>query len=229
MSPRLAAVPGIPNSPDLYAKAHPDRVEKFPSSKKRLIDPEEIFFDPRDLIDDNGSHSVFRHELSHDAESVFWLLLYWAMVVQPENSLKEDINAPGWSLLNGDHEFRAGFIQNLSSKVPSNLVHLLYEPLKPLIKDLAAILLIDSHWLPVSDPRKDVFYITEAFQRLILKFIIDNRDKEFINHRVEKTFRKRQETQDSNASSSNHFQSYDATMRWGAIPVGCVCGSMNSC
>jgi hypothetical protein len=43
---------------------------------------------------ENTSHGEFRHELNHDAESVFWLLLYWAMVVQPEGSFsKERIDA----------------------------------------------------------------------------------------------------------------------------------------
>jgi hypothetical protein len=71
-----------------------------------------------------------------------------------------------------------------------NLTHSFYEPLRPLIEDLAAILVNDSHWLPASDPRKDPFYITEAFQRLILNFIIDNRGEEFMDHHVNKTFRK---------------------------------------
>ena len=39
----FAAVPGIPESPHRYTEAHPDRVEKFPASKQKLlIDPDEI-------------------------------------------------------------------------------------------------------------------------------------------------------------------------------------------
>ena len=177
----FAAVPGIPNSPDLYAEAHPDRVEKFPNRamKKLVIDPDE-------LIADNESHGGWRHELDHNAESAFWLLLYWAMVVQPEKRPKEEIDAESWSALNGNHESRQRLIRNLPQTMPSDLIHSFYKLLQPLIKDLAKILVIDSHWLPASDSRKDPFYITEAFQRLILNFMIDNRGKEFMDHCVEK-------------------------------------------
>ncbi len=223
MPPVLAAVPGIPNNPDYYAKVHPDRVKRFPASK------EEFIVNPTKLVGDNKSGRGWRHELEHDAESVFWLLLYWAMVVQPEGHPKERIEVESWSALNGHHESRQRLIRALSDTMSSNLIHSFYQLLQPLIKDLAAILVIDSHWLSAPDPRKDRFYIIEAFQRLILKFIIDNHGKEFMDHRVEKTFRKVQGVQASDAHSFTHFQSVDSANREDVIPVGCVCGSMNSC
>jgi hypothetical protein len=214
----VGAFPGIPNSPDIYTKAHPDRVEKFPSSTEILIIHPHLI--------ENTSHGDFRHELNHDAESVFWLLLYWAMVVQPEGSFpKARIDAGSWGNLNGDYESRQDFIRGGLS----HITHPFYEPLRPLIKNLAAILVNDSHWLPASDPRKDPFYITEAFQRLILNFIIDNRGEEFMDHRVDKTFRKVQDIQASHGSSMAHLPSLDAASRESVDPVGCVCGSMNSC
>jgi hypothetical protein len=111
------------------------------------------------------------------------------MVAQPENSHKEKIHAGSWDDLNGNHESRERLIRSLPDSMSPNLVHSFYEPLRPLIQDLAAILVIDSHWLPASDPRKDRYYITEAFQHLILDFIIKNRNKEFMDRRVDKTFR----------------------------------------
>ena len=217
-----APIPRIPNSPDDYAKAHPDRVQSFPGSEN------EIIINPK-LVVDNESHGGWRHELEHDTESVFWLLLYWAMVVQPKDRPREMIHTESWNALNGNHEDRHWFIKKLSETTPSNLIHSSYKPLQPLIRDLAAILVIDRHWVPVSDPRKDRYYITEAFQRLILQFIIDNRGKEFMNHRVETVFRKVDGTQASNAWSSTSIQSFDAANREGDIQVGCVCGPMNSC
>ena len=207
----IGVFPGTPNSPDIYANAHPDRVEKFSSSTKRLI------IDPNPI--ENTSHGEFRHELNHDAESVFWLLLYWAMVVQPEGSFsKERIDAGPWALLNGNPESR----QVLIKGIDLHITHSFYKPLRPLIKDLAAILVNDSHWLPASDPRKDPFYITEAFQRLILNFIIDNRGEEFMDHRVNKTFRKVQDMQHSHASAHSFLQSFDSGKRECVDPVGCV-------
>ena len=118
------------------------------------------------------------------------------MVVQPENYPEENIDMTSWSALNGDYmkrEFLITLIRNLPESDSQGLTHSFYNPLLPLIKDLAAILVIDSHWLAESDPRKDPCYITEAFQRLILQFIINNRGKEFMDHRVEKTFHAVQE------------------------------------
>ena len=206
MPPVPLPIPGIPNSPDLYTKAHPNRVEKFPSSKEKLT----IDLDP-DELDKNGSHGGWRHELEHDAESIFWLLFYWAMVVQPEEYLKERIDAASWNLLNGNHKSRQSLITTtMLPAMSSNYTHSFYKPLRPLIKDLAAVLVVDSHWLPASDPRKEPFYITEAFQRLILEFIIANQKEDFMHHRVEKTFRKVHGTQDSNALSTSNIQSLDA-------------------
>ena len=197
--PVLTIVPGIPNSPDIYAEAHPDRVTKFRIAERKTIDPEAVADKP---------HDGWRHELEHDAESVFWLLLYWAMVMQPKNCRKEEISASSWSLLNGNYTER-GFLITLIKILPQldsrGLTHSFYNRLLPLIKDLAAIILIDSHWLPESDPRKDPCYITEAFQRLILQFIIDNRGEEFMNRRVEQTFRK--------------VQGMRPTTGWSATPV----------
>jgi hypothetical protein len=182
-----------------------------------------------DVIDDNEFPGGWRHELEHDAESVLWLLLYLAMVAQPKNCPEEKINVASWDDLNGDHESRQGLIISLTSSMRRNLTHSFYNPLRPLIKDLAAILLVDSHWLPSSDPRKDRFYIPEAFQRLILKFIIKNRGEEFMHHRVDNTFRKVHGMQESGESSSTHLQLLDASMRVTATSVGCVCGSVNFC
>jgi hypothetical protein len=205
----LAAIPGIPDSPDPYAKVHPDRVKEFPGSKKRLV------FDP-DGIDDESQKSQpkrWRHELEHDAESVFWLLLYWAMVVQPEQCPKETIHSSSWTNLLGNFRDRQSLVRDCSDEAPYNLTHSFYEPLLPLIEALAAILVIDRHWLPASDPRSDPYYVNEAFQRLILKFMIDNHCEEFMDRRVEKTFRKVGRVPHSNAKSATVSQNVDSVNR----------------
>ncbi|KAI9449081.1 hypothetical protein F5148DRAFT_1379362 [Russula earlei] len=147
--PTLAQVPGIPQSCSLYATAHLDRVKEFSS----LIE-EKIIHPSSTPIDVKKSRDEFRHKLNHDAESVFWLLLYWAMVVQPENCRKEKIGAEPWSQLIGDHKTRNHLIRNIAlpEPLPDNLIHSLFNPLEPLITDLAAVLVIDSHWLAATDP-----------------------------------------------------------------------------
>ena len=215
----ITIVPKTPNSPGPYAKAHPDCVRKFPITKRTFIDPEVV---------DDKSCDGWRHELKHDAESIFWLILYWAMVVQPKKCPWENINTASWSNLNGNYKKRETLIMNLSYSDSEGLTHLFYNPLLPLIKDLATIILIDSHWFPESDPQKDPCYITEVFQHLILQFIINNHGQEFMNHCVEQTFCTVQGMQASNRQSASHVQSLDATMQEHVNSVGCECGSMNS-
>ena len=98
----VAVVPAIPDSPDEYSLKHPARTNKFLSSKKLILDPETV---------SSRSHQ-WRHELEHDTESVFWLLLYWAMVVQPKPLSKkviwpkEAIDSAAWAGITGDAEKR---------------------------------------------------------------------------------------------------------------------------
>jgi hypothetical protein len=148
----------------VYGSKHPDRKKEFPEN----MDGFSVSGYPSQAAD-------WRHELDHDAESVFWLLLYWAMVVQPEGTQAEEINPGDWGRLLGDHKDRERLIADL--KMPGLVTHSFYAPLEPLIRDLAGILAVDRHWLPASDPRNNVYYINEAFQRLILKFILDHRDE----------------------------------------------------
>jgi hypothetical protein len=206
MRPVYAPVPEIPDYPDLYAEVHPDRVKRFPPGLEELnINPKRIDVNERD--------DGWRHELEHDSESVFWLLLYWAMVVQPEKCSKETIDSTSWTSLLGNSGDRQTFVEGLSKRTPTNLTHSFYEPLRPLIMDLADILVIDRRWLPASDPRNDLYYLNEAFQRLIIKFMIDNKDKGFMHRRVDKIFRKVEGTQDSNARSTTDSQTFDGANR----------------
>ena len=142
----ITITPKTPNSPGPYAKAHPDCVRKFPIAERAFIDPEAV---------DDKSRDGWRHKLKHDAESIFWLILYWAMVVQPKKCPWENIDMASWSNLNGNYKKREALIREIRHLPESDsegLTHLFYNPLLPLIKDLTAIILIDSHWFPESDP-----------------------------------------------------------------------------
>ena len=41
--------------------------------------------------------------------------------------------------------------------------------------------MVDQHWLPETDVRNDSVYMTEAFQRLILQFVLNHRYEEFMD------------------------------------------------
>jgi len=96
-------------------------------------------------------------EARTDTESVFWLLLYWVVGAQPEKEEKEPIDAGIWVGLTGsvtDH------IRLLRSGL-DGATHSVYQPLRPfkLLNKLAAMLIVDRHWVESSNPRNDPGYI----------------------------------------------------------------------
>ncbi|KAF8338863.1 uncharacterized protein EI90DRAFT_3286468 [Cantharellus anzutake] len=169
----------VPHSPEPYTLAHPDRVAKFPSTP------------PRMLINHPGdcNNREWRHELDHDTESIWWLLLYWTVTVQPKGEPDEFIAHSTWSLLTGDRWDR--LIRDLASGpgepdegTGTDIHTLYYKPLRPLLVRLAEILVIDRYWLEDSETRNAPQYVSEAFQRLILQFILDNRKADFMVRQV---------------------------------------------
>jgi len=169
-----------PTSPECYAKVHPERTS---GSKAK-----DITVNPRNV--DLSEAYIWRHELDHDVESVFWLLLYWAMVAQPKGGQTENIHSSSWSSLLGDVNDRERLLHGFcSGDSPRNLTHSVYAPLWPLIQNLAEILKVDKRWVPKDDVRRRPEYICEAFQRLILQFIISNRDKGFMTCPVDNSLR----------------------------------------
>ena len=164
-------IPEVPSSSvERYRTCHPDRIKKFPHR------PHEY-----SLISTEGTDHQWRHELDHDTESVFWVFFYWLVGAQPENETEEPIAADIWAALTGSVNARI----NLLRRDLLDATHSVYQPLCPLVQDLACILDIDRHWVKSSDPRNDPGYINEAFQRLILQFIVEHRTDKCMQHRVE--------------------------------------------
>ncbi|KAF8341443.1 uncharacterized protein EI90DRAFT_2965802 [Cantharellus anzutake] len=174
-------LPAVPDSPEPYTRAHPDRVAKFPPTLAKL------------LIDHPARHdnSKWRHELDHDAESVWWLLFYWTVTAQPKGAEHEPIARGIWSLLTGDDQ-RGLLIGALAlgqgplgNGTGTGIHSLYYKSLWPLFVRLANILAVDRYWLEGSETQNSPEYISEAFQRLILQFILDNREADFMVCQVE--------------------------------------------
>jgi hypothetical protein len=82
-----------------------------------------------------------------------------------------------------------------------------------LISSLAAILVVDSHYLPKSDVRKRPEYICEAFQRLVLQFIISNRDEDFMTCLVHDSLREVKGVPKANALTATPSQLRDGSDR----------------
>jgi hypothetical protein len=115
---------------------------------------------------------------------VFWLLFYWLVSAQPENEEEQPISPVIWASLTGDGMDRVRLLRGVSL---AGATHSVYKPLWPLLDDLAEVLDVDRNWLKSikpSDPRTHPGYRNEAFQRLILQFIVDHRDETFMQRKV---------------------------------------------
>jgi hypothetical protein len=173
--PQTVVIPAVPISPNVYTRNHPDRIRKFP-------------FEDEKLFKTHSAHNLnrqWRHELDHDAESVFWLIIYWVMTVQPTEGPTTDIGSGAWGMLHGSIGDRVNLVNGLSIATElGGIAHPLYKPLLPLLRDLSRILTVDRYWLDEIETRNDPEYVPEAFQRLVLQFILDNHDEKFMTTKV---------------------------------------------
>jgi hypothetical protein len=109
---------------------------------------------------------------------------------QPAERKKEDINAFIWTSLTETVASRTALLRSLSEEASlEELPHSTFRPLLPLLSNMAAFLIVDRHWLDQTEVRNNEQYIPEAFQRLILEFILDNRSKGLMTQPVDRRFR----------------------------------------
>ncbi|KAG8906000.1 hypothetical protein FRC01_008178, partial [Tulasnella sp. 417] len=182
--------PPTPKSPDPYAETYPERLERFKPEDEE--EPMSRFFFESSKDSDRR---VWRHELDHDVESVFWLMFYWALNARPKEDQNELVSCPTWSWLIGGARWREGLIFSFSANPNrKGAVHSAFQPLTDLISKLARVLQLERHWLDNSHPLNDPEYIVEAFQRLVLQFILDNRDEVFMGIEVDRQPRDVEET-----------------------------------
>jgi hypothetical protein len=146
-----------------YDAAIPDRLRAFPPNKEERYE-----------IPIDKEINPFKHKLQYDAESVFWLLLYWAIRACPvENTspASKKIAKRYWGPLTDTQDEawdpREAF---LGQNFPSGAVHPVYQPLELLLENMAQQLRGDHEQVP-DDSRKKDDYLHEVFQRLILNFL----------------------------------------------------------
>ena len=108
------------------------RLDNFPADEMELIRiPENSEMAP----------NTFLHQLRYDAESVFWLLLWWCIQAQPAKMATEVLDTEDWGNLtsqkvNRDHTFIRTFPKDCLHSSYSGLVTLLDNMRKHLQGDL---------------------------------------------------------------------------------------------
>ncbi|KAJ8515929.1 hypothetical protein ONZ45_g6726 [Pleurotus djamor] len=169
-----AIFPSIPALDSMLDNDLRDRVERFAPCQDQFSFPTDHKGDPS-----YGVPSTWRHELYHDAESVFWLLFYWIFFAVPSTHEEdpEPASFATWVSLSTNH---ADSRTQLVYSIPRTLCHPGYEGLRSLLISLASYLKVDLYWLDEHNPRRDPEYIHECFQRTIFAFLKENWNKPFM-------------------------------------------------
>ncbi|PVF95863.1 hypothetical protein CPB86DRAFT_875329 [Serendipita vermifera] len=165
----LYPMPQLEKGKDHYEMYLEDRLKMFP--------PNEYFLQ---RIDADITLEPFRHKLYYDAESVFWLLLYWCIQARPASRNREEIlpRSSHWNNLtggSGTDDTRGFFLETF----PSNVCHPRYQALEGLLRSMADQLKGYPE-LTEDKVRNHQEYLHEAFQRLIFEFISANSHESFI-------------------------------------------------
>jgi hypothetical protein len=164
----LPPMPGIDSKlQSSYQEMLEGRVKAFPINEQELLAMSSVEDAPLD---------EFQHLLRYDAESAFWLLLWWCIQAQPAKGVSSVILHAYWSILVSGDNIRESFINNF----PRNCLHPSYSELTTLLIDMGRHLQGDLKFSKTKE-RKEPDYIHEVFQRLILNFLVTNEDKPFMN------------------------------------------------
>jgi len=177
VDPRLGIItfPSIPKFETegicrIYSKCHPERASKFDEANDFL--PITI-----SNLDKTKEH---RHELRHDAESIFWLLFWWAIHACPQGDGEPSlIPASVWApMTETSCDTRGGSFYNSGNDA---ILDDQYADLHTLLRSLAGELLTipDRHW--ATGVHADPEFIHEALQRHILNFLVKHKDSVFMD------------------------------------------------
>jgi hypothetical protein len=133
----------------------------------------------------------YSHRLPYDAESILWLLLWWAIQAKPlKGGDRSLIHEHLWVTLTGGdgaEDPRKFFIESLGPR--DTICHPLYRDLDELLRSLFKQL--SGYQEQVARPDKDQDssrmkdeYLHEAFQRTILDFIVKNIEATFMQAQI---------------------------------------------
>ena len=158
-------VPELSQKAQAYRDVFPDRLKRFQNSpgspNRHIVD-----------IGAPPNSSSWHHELRHDAESVFWLLVWWVVNATPDGCTSEMPVGLWGPLVDITVDAR-------QLDIPSSGLDPAYAPLSELLHQLGRALIDDLHWA-TDTPYTHPEFLHEVFQRHILNFIFENRDKNFM-------------------------------------------------
>ncbi len=148
-----------------YRAAYPDRVKRFTG---HVSD-----HDHMPGLARYPSNISPHHALRHDAESVYWVLVWWAVRAAPEGKVSSPVEASLWNHLTCDDR------DQRPATIEEGELHPSYDGLRSLLNILASYLANDPHWA-TEDPFDHPEYLHEVFQRRILNFLVEKKNENFM-------------------------------------------------
>ncbi|PVF98012.1 hypothetical protein CPB86DRAFT_733697 [Serendipita vermifera] len=153
------------------------RYEQYNEERLQTFKPTERIWK---YLDDSKPLEPFRHKLRYDAESVFWLLLWWCMLAKPSVDQNTDDFLPEYwwrQFTDGfdsdpPYDPRVWFISG--DRDIEKVLHAEYKPLGLLLRKMAGQLKGNPEVLDDPDVRKHDEYLHESFQRLIFDFLSEH-------------------------------------------------------
>ncbi|PPQ95988.1 hypothetical protein CVT26_016204 [Gymnopilus dilepis] len=175
-----------------YRTQFPERIETF--LKAEMADHLDSLVKTYDsngkvkLVSKNEQIAAWRHHLYHEAESIFWIAVWWIANAVPNVPEQEEptptpkMDFGIWMAMQGNLAHKRQVIITQAESLGTSLsLHPSYEPLGKLAQSFASYLLWDFYYSPQAEPYGNPEYLHEAFQRLILKFLDENEGKTFMD------------------------------------------------
>jgi len=162
-----------PDAAFVYKRCYPDRFKLFGNKEKWPT-----------KVADQAVLPMFRHELRHDAESSVFLFFWWVMFAAPQGKESVDIGFIIWSYFSLEEQIWFNRQKLLSAlqydAFRDDIVHPEYDRLFPLVKSMAKLIREDYHWVK-EEKYKHPEYLHDALQRVILNFLLENKDASFMD------------------------------------------------
>jgi len=157
----------------IYQREYPDRFKLFGNENKSptILSHEEI-------------PPVFRHELRYDGESAVLIFFWWIVFAAPQGKdliyideiLWRSLSSQGWTR-RPRHELTILLQDN---DPEGGLVHPEYRQLLPLVESMLNLIQSDYHWVK-EEMYKHPEYLHDALQRVILNFVLENKEAPFMD------------------------------------------------
>jgi len=137
---------------------------------------------PTKLVD-RTTPPAFRHELRHDAESGVWAFFLWLLLAAPHGKDSGCISTTAWSCTILDEtgiDRQRLFTMLREEDLKYDFAHPEYHPLLQLLTSMTTLIQTDYHWV-AEEKYKHPEYLHDALQRVILNFLLENKEESFMD------------------------------------------------